>query len=139
MAPCGRAITKPSTACGLIEVRQRRAPRVRSDDYLVDMQRRPLNSIVVFGAHVAFGGALVAAFFAYVTKKASCEPDCRGGVLTVQLVLAVAGLLPAGSLVYAAVSGRRRLAAIALVTGVLVYGSWALLNNVAVHGSPFGG
>ena len=99
------------------------------------MQRRPLNPMIVFGALVALVGAVFAVFIANLTQA---DYEGHDSVYTVQLVVALVGLLPAGCLVYAAAAGRRNLAVTALVTGVLAYGSWALLNNLAVHGSVFG-
>jgi uncharacterized BrkB/YihY/UPF0761 family membrane protein len=86
-----------------------------------------------------FVAALVATVSAFATSSAACDPPgtpaCgRQNLASWQLTLAVVGLVPAGLLVYAVASGRKRLALGALAAGVLCYLGWALLNDAAVHG-----
>jgi hypothetical protein len=92
------------------------------------------------GAMCAFGGALVASFIALVTQANLCE-GCRhpSPILDLQLMVALVGLAPAATLLYATARWRPRLAAWALASGVVTYALWGLMNNVAVHGSLFGG
>lgn len=86
-------------------------------------------------------GALFACFIAWLTRVLLCEgPDCRPPpVLETQLIVALVGLLPVAVLIYAVARGRTRLAVGALASGLTIYAAWALLNNLAVHGSLFGG
>lgn len=90
------------------------------------------------GAVCAFLLALVALWFADLTKQLICYGDagttCRMGLMNAQLIAAVAGLLPAAGLVWAVWIKRRRVAVAMLVVGVAVYGGWAVLNDAAVHG-----
>jgi hypothetical protein len=98
------------------------------------MRERLLRS----GAVSAFFLALVAVWFADLTKQLICYGDagtsCRMGLMNAQLVAAAAGLLPAGGLVWAVWIERRCLAVAMLVVGVAVYGGWGVLNDAAVHG-----
>jgi hypothetical protein len=103
------------------------------------MSRKPMHPVVIFAAVIALLGALVAAWIAWITKVSTCEPDCHGGLLDVQLIVSLAGLAPAAILLFATSTGLRRLALLALVAAVMAYGAWGLLNNLAVHGSLFGG
>jgi hypothetical protein len=92
------------------------------------------------GALFAFGGALIATFFAWLTRVNLCEANCHApAILEIQLIIAVAGLVPAAVLLYATAVGHTRLAVRALAIGILTYAAWGLLNNTAVHGSAFGG
>jgi hypothetical protein len=90
------------------------------------------------GAVCAFLLALFAVWFGDLTKQLICYGDagtsCRMGLMNAQLVAAVAGLLPAGGLVWAVWTKRRRLAVAIFVVGVAVYAGWGVLNDAAVHG-----
>lgn len=100
---------------------------------------RPVFSVL---AWVAVPGALVACFFAWLTRRAVCEDGCPAHIRPIfdlQLIVAIAGLLPVLVLVYATVSWRPKTAAVALVVGLAIYAGWGVLNNLAVHGSAFGG
>jgi hypothetical protein len=92
------------------------------------------------GAMLASGGAVIASVVAWVTRVNLCEGSCHvPPVLEAQLVVALAGLVPALVLLYATARWRTRLAVWALMSGIAIYAAWGLLNNVAVHGSLFGG
>ena len=78
-------------------------------------------------------GAIVAIWAAYLTKYASCEPECPGGLYDVQLVVAFVGGIPVGFMVWAAFTNRLRLALVLLVVSLATYAAWGLLNDAAVH------
>jgi drug/metabolite transporter (DMT)-like permease len=98
------------------------------------VKRRPLHPAVGLGSLAAFLAALFAVFIAALTKSLICETVCHKSLTTAQLVVAVAGLLPVGGLFLAAVLGKRRLALVTLLVGVLTYVAWGVLNDAAVHG-----
>ena len=98
-----------------------------------------MHPAVITAAVTASLAALVAIWIALITRVSTCEPDCHGGRIDVQLVVSLVGLVPVGALLFATVTGRRRLAVFALLAGVITYGVWGVLNNLAVHGSLFGG
>lgn len=97
------------------------------------MNKQPPRHITVAIFVIALAGALAATLFAWATKDNLCEPNCNVRV-SMQLILAIAGLVPTLIFVYATVAGHRRLARAALITSVLVYAAWALFNDAAVHG-----
>ena len=88
-------------------------------------------------------GALAAACFAVLVATAvdwlACQnqgtPACmRQELASTQMLVAIAGLVPAVVLVGAAALGKRRVAALALVVGVPLYLTWGVLLVAAVHG-----
>jgi hypothetical protein len=103
-------------------------------DHVGGMNRKPPHPTAVFGACLALFATLPAIYFAWLTKAASCEPDCKDGLVTAQFIVAFVGLVPMGVLFYATVTGRRRLAVGAFVAALLVYGFWGLVNDAATHG-----
>jgi hypothetical protein len=98
------------------------------------MTRKPLHPAASFGALVALLATLPAVFVAWLTRANGCEPICPNGLVTTQLIVAVAGVVPAAVLVYACGTGRRRLALVALAVGIIVYAGWGLLNDASLHG-----
>jgi hypothetical protein len=100
----------------------------------MDMPRRPLHPIIILGSLLALLATLPAVFIAWLTKTASCEPQCHSGLSKVQFIIAVVGVLPVATLLYASLTARRRLVAVSLVLGIFVYALWGLLNDAAVHG-----
>jgi hypothetical protein len=93
-----------------------------------------MRPVVIAGAILAVLATGPAIFAAWLTRVNICGGACHNSLFDVQLVLAVVGLLPAGTLIYATWTGRRRLAVLSLVTGLVVYALWGLLNDAAVHG-----
>ncbi len=59
---------------------------------------------------------------------------CQQGLVTLQIVIAVLGLLPAWTLVWAVVRSRWKLSATLLLVTAMVYLAWGVLNDAAVHG-----
>lgn len=93
----------------------------------------------VLAALAAFGAACFAVLVASVADWLACENEgteaCkRQDLASDQQVVAIIGLVPAVVLVVAAALGKRRLAALALVVGVPLYLTWAILLDAAVHG-----
>lgn len=100
--------------------------------------RRP---VFVALTSMAVPGAAIACFVAWLTRVAVCEDGCPAHIRPIfelQLVVALAGLVPVLVLVSATAFWRPRTAAAALVIGLAIYAGWALLNNFAAHGSAFG-
>lgn len=93
-----------------------------------------MKPIGIVDALFALCAALVAIFIAWLTKVNICGENCHDALYEVQLAIAVGGLVPAIALVFATSTGRRQLAVIALVAGVITYGTWGVLNDAAVHG-----
>ena len=75
-------------------------------------------------------GALFAAGIAGLTT--ACENGCP--YPSAQLWVAFGGLVPAIGLLLAVVRRNRTLALIFLLSGVLIYLLWGLLNDAATHG-----
>ena len=96
------------------------------------------NGLHVAAAITAFCLAGFAVIVADATKVLICEGDsgttCPTSLMTTQLVVAIAGLVPAGALLFAVIANHRRLAQAALVVAPLTYAGWGVLNDVAVHG-----
>src|SRR5579884_410122 len=94
-------------------------PNLFTGQMTVDRTRVHPFVAVAFGG-LAVVGASVAIFFAWLTKANINDANrLREPVFTVQLVVAVAGLVPAGVLVYALSAGRRRMAIVALAVGLI--------------------
>ncbi len=93
-----------------------------------------MHPIVILAAACALVATLPAIFLAWLTKVNICGPNCHDGLINVQFIAALIGVVPAGVFLFAATTGRRRLAVLALVIGVFAYASWGLLNDAAVHG-----
>lgn len=96
-----------------------------------EARRSPL--IVICAAVIAVA-ACFATWLALVSKGLLCETACRTSLFTAQLLVAVAGLVPVGVLLYAALRGRRELALVSFFVTILVYLAWGALNDAAVHG-----
>ena len=81
------------------------------------------------GALLACYAALFACFIAWLVHVNGREgaPHVSSN-LDPQLILALAGLLPAALLVYATAFWRLKLALAALTTGIAVYAAWGLLQ-----------
>jgi hypothetical protein len=92
----------------------------------------------VAGAVVAFGLAVFAVAVAALTKALICGGDagttCRTGLMTVQLLVAVGGLLPACGLVVAVLDDHPKAATLSLIAGIGMYAGWGVLNDAVVHG-----
>jgi hypothetical protein len=91
-------------------------------------------------AIVVMVGALAATAAAWATDFVACESGpgteaCgRRGLAQAQLWVAVGGLIPAGLTVWAAFDPTRsRVPGFALAS-LIVYLTWAVLNDAAVHG-----
>lgn len=96
-------------------------------------------AVALLAALVALCGASFAVLLANAVNWLACESQgseaCeRQDIASTQLVVAIAGLVPAIILVVAVARGNRRLTALALVVGVLLYLGWAILLDAAVHG-----
>jgi hypothetical protein len=77
--------------------------------------------------------------FAWAIDWLACENDtseacARQGLAHAQQVVAWAGAVPALTFTIAYLTGRRRLAWLALAAAVAVYVTWGLLADAAVHG-----
>jgi hypothetical protein len=91
--------------------------------------------------------ALVAAAFgglvAYLTYWVMCFSESGGSTMcpvgeptttmSAQLVVGLAGMLPALAMAVFAFRGARRLALAALAVGLVWWVGWAILNDAAVH------
>ena len=98
------------------------------------MRTRPLHPAAVLGALTACFAALFAVFIAAIAKSLIYETVCRNGLMTAQLIVAIAGLVPVGALFVAAVRGHRGLAFLTFILSVITYIAWGVLNDAAVHG-----
>jgi hypothetical protein len=103
---------------------------------LTAMARRVVTVLVALSL---LGGALFALLVGLATNWQACEnqgtPACaRQELAGTQLTLAIIGLVAAFVLFLAALFGKRRLAIAAVVVGVPLYLTWALLLDAAVHG-----
>jgi hypothetical protein len=78
----------------------------------------------------------VAILFAYATMELSCDYyGCeRPAIDYIQFAVACIGGVPVGALVWATVTRRKQVAALALLLAVLCYALWGVLNDRAVHG-----
>jgi hypothetical protein len=85
-----------------------------------------LRALAVVGALAALAGALVAVVVACLGVNA-CDPGCDRARYDIQLILAIAGVLPAALLVSATSGGQWRHAAVALGVGLVIYAVWGLL------------
>jgi Na+/proline symporter len=91
----------------------------------------------------ALAAAAFGAFIAFVTYQVMCFAESGGSTMcpdgeptttmTAQLVVGLAGLIPAAVMVRSAFRGARRAAVVALVVGLAVWIGWAILNDAAVH------
>ena len=104
---------------------------------MIDCMARRVVSVLV--ALALLGGAVFALLVALATNWLACEnqgtPACaRQGLAGTQLTVAIVGLVPASVLFLAVLFRRRRLAVAAVVVGVPLYLTWAVLLDAAVHG-----
>jgi hypothetical protein len=53
--------------------------------------------------------------------------------MTAQLVVGLAGLIPAAAMVRFAFRDAKRASVVALIVGLAVWAAWAFLNDAAVH------
>jgi hypothetical protein len=93
----------------------------------------------VIGALALLGAAGFAVLVGAATEWLACEnegtPACsRQNLASAQFTLALIGLVPAFTLVLAAVFRKRLLALASIVLGAALYLAWALLLDAAVHG-----
>jgi Na+/proline symporter len=97
---------------------------------------RTLSLVALFAA--AFG-----ALIAITTYEIFCFGESGGSTMcpdgkpsttmTAQLVVGLAGLVPAAVMAYFAFRDARRLAVAALLVGLVLWAGWVLLNDAAVH------
>ncbi len=86
---------------------------------------------------VIVGAALFAAFIAFLTNALLSSGDAGSHetpLLIWQLIVALAGLLPAGAVVRARFRRQDRLAFVWVVIGMGVCLAWGVLNDASVHG-----
>jgi hypothetical protein len=96
-----------------------------------------MHPVAVAGAIVALVATIPALWWAWINKVDTCDSnDCGNVLFEIQFLVALFGLGPAVTLVYAVSTGRRRLAAYALTLGIVTYALWAILNNDAVQSAP---
>jgi hypothetical protein len=98
---------------------------------------RPLARVVL--AVVPSAAAVASVPFAWAIDWLACEENTseactRQGLADVQHAVAWVGLVPALAFTFAFLTGRRRLAMLALAAAVAVYVTWAVLADAAVHG-----
>ncbi len=91
------------------------------------------------GAVVLLGAGAFAVFIALLVARLACDTPgsqaCeRQSLATLQVYVAAAGLVPLGLVALAAWRGRTRSAWRWLIVALLVYATWAVLNDAAVHG-----
>jgi hypothetical protein len=106
---------------------------MRSDSDHEDPQ---LSAGEVAFAIIILLGACFAVFFAWVTDAILSSGESgshQTPLLIIQLVVAVAGLVPAGLFARSFFRHDSR-AGLWLIIGILTYLAWGLLNDAAVHG-----
>lgn len=96
----------------------------------------PAHPIVIGGAVLVGLGACAAVLIAVLTEGLICgeSGECRSGLMTAQLLIALLGLLPAGGLFWASLRGRYLIALVCFISVVILYLTWGVLNDAAVHG-----
>jgi hypothetical protein len=100
-------------------------------------ERSPASPMRVAVGIAVCCAALFAAFIAYVTNGLLSTGEVGSHetpLLIWQLIVALVGLLPAGWFVWALYRRSDRQALLWLVTGMVVYLAWGVLNDAAVHG-----
>lgn len=83
---------------------------------------------LVVGAALLFALAAFGTFYAWVVFALACDEGCAPSErtnATVQLFVALAGLIAAGLMTYWTATGSRRLASRALIISILLYVFWA--------------
>ena len=95
--------------------------------------------VSVLVALALLGGAVFAFLVAGVVNWLACENEgteacARQDLASAQFTLAIVGLAPALLLVIGAALAKRHLVAAALLLGVPLYLTWAMLLDAAVHG-----
>ena len=103
------------------------------------MARKDTSSqLAIVAAVLGLIGAAAAVLLALLTKSLICHGDsdtsCRTGLMNLQLLVALAGLIPLVAMFRASIQRKTRLALGLFLTAVLIYGAWAVLNDAAVHG-----
>jgi hypothetical protein len=84
-------------------------------------------------------GAIFGAFIAWVTYALLCASSDTGcgdarGIMTTQLIVGVVGLGAPAAMVYFSFKGSNRRAVVALIIGLIIWATWVVLNDAAVHG-----
>jgi hypothetical protein len=84
-------------------------------------------------------GAIFGVCIAWVTYALLCAGNDTGcgdakWIMTTQLIVGLAGLGASAAMVYFSFKGSNRRAVVALVIGVIIWATWAVLNDAAVHG-----
>jgi hypothetical protein len=100
-------------------------------------ERNPASPLRVAVGIGVVSAALFAAFIAYITNALLSTGDVGSHetpLLIWQLMVALVGLLPAGLFVWALYRRGDRQALLWLVTGMMVYLAWGVLNDASVHG-----
>ncbi len=99
---------------------------------------RGLYAFALLGALVVAFGGFAAAVVALLAIELDCGDgygnSCHEGLVTTQIVVAIAGLIPAGGLFWAALTERWWVAAVLLIVTALCYLTWGVLNDAVVHG-----
>jgi hypothetical protein len=95
--------------------------------------------VAVLAALALLGGAGFAVLVGGAANWLACEnqgtPACaRQDLASAQFALAIVGLIPSCLFVLAVLLRKHRLAIAALVLGIPLYVTWALLLDAAVHG-----
>lgn len=103
----------------------------------MNTERNPASPIRVTVGIAVVAAALFAAFIAYITNGLLSTGDVGSHetpLLIWQLIVALVGLVPAGLFVWALSRRSDRQALFWLVTGMVVYLAWGVLNDASVHG-----
>ena len=95
--------------------------------------------VLVLLAPLLLGAAGAAFFVAGLIEWLACDVEgseaCeRQGLAQLQLAVAAAAVAPSLAVAVALVARKRRTGILALVIAIVLYGTWALLADAAVHG-----
>jgi hypothetical protein len=112
-------------------------PKTEAMERVGNNDGKPTSSTRVAVEIAVIGAALIAAFLAYLTNgllSAGDAGDHETPLLIWQLIIALAGLPPTVLFAWALHRHRDRQALLWLVTGIVVYLGWGVLNDASVHG-----
>jgi hypothetical protein len=95
--------------------------------------------LLVLLALLLLGAAGAAFFVAGLIEWLACEVESseaceRHGLAQLQLAVAAAAVAPSLAVAVSLVARKRRTGFLALVIAVVLYGTWAILADAAVHG-----
>ena len=100
------------------------------------------NGYTRLGASLLLAAAFVGTVVAFISRHALCldgdHPSCLEGEpedwhLIGQQVAAVIGLIAAAGLLYSVTRGRRTAAIACLAIGLIAFGAWGWMLDVATH------